>query len=246
MKLSSIARAIALVAALLACASGAGLAQMGTIPPRDSFAPSASLDSMLVLIEIRPAQAVQQDLQMAQVERSAAQLRFDRGKGLQTRAQMQIELKKSEIGVLEARASLAKSEKNVVLEDELKRQKKMAELEKTLLEKREELRKKEIELAKAEIEHATASNDALERELDLAGLREQRATLAGLPANPELVKETNRLDVELRDLQDRTLEAMVRAYERLEKVAKQEVSVNKARRNVLSAQTKLLESAGMP
>lgn len=243
MKRTGIARARALVVALLGCAAAGALAQTETIPPRAAFAPSAALDSMLVLVEMRPTQAVRRDLQLADVAREEAHLRLARGKELQKRSEMLIELKKSEIGVLEARLSLAKSEKNKVLEDELKRQKKRAELEKTLLEKRDELRKKEIELAKAEIEHAAASRDALERELELAELREQRASLAGLPATLDLLRDVDRLDADLRARQDRTLEAMVRSYERLERVANQKVSVNKARRSVLSAQTKLLEEA---
>jgi len=225
-----------LSAAPLAAQTGPGAA--GAPPAPDPFAIVAD-DSLMVLVEYRPAAEISQDLSDALSELALAEQKLIRAKLLLVQAESRIKLKEAEIASLKVQEDLANHEQNELRKKEFEARKRQAENEKQMLQKRHDLRRREIGVAEALRDYHKASAAVYERELDLATRREQRMAIAGRPVSVAVQQEFARIEVEVRDAEKKTLEAQVKAANEWKDVANREAELVKARKSLFDSQVKV-------
>jgi len=224
-------------------------AQTGSITP-DTPSPAVSTpslpalsmtDSLLVLVPLRPVDAIRRDLEALKTRKVMMEADVVSAKMMQARAETEIRIKDAQIQSIDVNLDLAKKEKNDLQKSELESKKRLAKLEKDLLERRAALRSKEIELAEAARDFAAARATAYDLELALAGKRDQRRDFAARPLTAEVIAAMARVDREAADMERRTLEAEIDAANSKQHLAGKEVDLAKSRKQVLKAQIKLMQ-----
>jgi hypothetical protein len=238
LSLREIVPSVALVVvAVLGSTSCGGQGSVGTVTP--AMAPSLA-DSLIMLIEPRSADELTNDLKDCASLKVEAETRMEQAKLRQVRADTEIQVQKSEIESIKAQMELAKKEKNPTLETDLKVKVRLAELEKELLERRKQLRDREIEMWRATADAFETRRRFLESNLQLQQKREVRNSLGDRAVTPELLSDAQKLEREIVELERKTLDWGIQAANKREEVAKQEVGVAKARREIFDAQVKLV------
>jgi len=215
---------------------------LGQTPPAPiATMPAArvSADSVTTLVDIRTVEQIQKEIEELAIQVALADERYQSTKLIQVRADTNIKVKESEIKTLEMQLDLAKKEKDNLKKADFEAQKKLAELEKQLLERRKALRDREISYWEASSDFGVTRRKAFEAELALAQLREQRGALLTTSNSPAVYSQMVSLDQQLREAERRTLEAQVEAANKRESVAKQEVEVLKAKKEIFEAQVKV-------
>ena len=239
-------RKLLLIAAVaLATAAGAQVPIPGT---GQAPAPSApplpavptTLDSAIVVVQMREPEAIERDLEEATARKSSVEQRIDQARDLQARAEAAIKIKDSEIRTIEAQLDLAKKMNDEMQKSDFEARKKLATLEKKLLQSRKKLRDQEISHGRAARDYYEEHARAFEQELELARMRDRRRDLGDrATTSPTLLTEAQGLDNQIRELERRTLDAQIRAADKRKAMAQQEADVAKARKAILESQIKL-------
>jgi hypothetical protein len=212
--------------ALFVASVGPGIVGAQTTP---------GVDSLLLLVPIRPLEAIRADVNRARQVGLAALDARGAAEELNLRSDAHIEAQKQAIDQLNARLKVAKDAKREAETVGLEVEKKAAERAKELLERRKALREAEIDLARAGQDLATAAERAYGLEAELAGQRAAAGVADGGTAGSVSGRRV------LREIEKRTLEAMKSMAEREISHAERGKRLAERRLEVMEAQVKLVE-----
>ncbi len=235
---------LALAAMLLAAPAAAqtdqgptGGAVSGIVPELNFF--SVSDDTLMVLVEYRPAAEIRDDLGRALGEQAIAEQRVLRTKLLLAQAEARIKIKEAEISSLKVQEDLAKNEQNEFKKKEFEARKRQAEREKQMLERRRDLRNREIGVVEALRDYYKAKAKVHELEGELGARRDQRNAVAGQPVSVAVQQQFIRLEQDIQDFERKTLEAQVDEANKWKDVANKETELVKARKSLFDSQMKV-------
>jgi len=236
----SAARMVGLCVALLAAPASPLMARPAQAAAIPSVLPDAPPDSLLILVPSRAPEAIRQDLASAEsmAGTGGADLVFAQGRLGEAKAQ--VEVRKSEIEALKAKVKLAKEQKNEAEQANLELQVKGQELHLAALEARKEMREAEAELAEARRKAAQARSAFCNQELDLVGKRDDLRRESASGGGAANIDALVRLQIEVRDLERRGLEALKDIAEKDKAVAEKAASVLEKRLKLHAAQQALV------
>ncbi|HEX5817905.1 MAG TPA: hypothetical protein VFY20_03450, partial [Gemmatimonadales bacterium] len=144
--------------------------------PPTLTAPAASLDTFLVLVPVRPASVITDDIAEFRTLQQRARDEGARAEVLQQRVEERMRLVKAGKDNYDARAGAAKKLDDAPTEQAATAGKKAAEVRVKHLEQRRELRAAEIDMAEAHERAAGAVVQSLQKELALEQRRAAAAT----------------------------------------------------------------------
>ena len=231
--------------ALALMALVAGASPLATRPAHAYAIPGvladAAPDSLLVLIPPRAAEAIQQDLADSEAVESAANANMVSAQGRLGEARVHVDVRKSEIESIKAKVKLAKEQKNETEQANLERQVKAKELQLKVLEARREMRDAEVSLADARRKAAQVQAGYFKKELGTPREAGQPAAMSSVPAGATNLDGLIRIQVEIRDLEQRCIEILKDVALKQRKVAEDEVSLLDKRLKLHELQLGLLK-----
>jgi len=203
--------------------------------------PDAAADSLLVLLPPRAEEAVRRDLAGAEAleSRANADLVFAQGRLGEVKAH--IEVRKSEIEATKAKVKLAKEQKNQTEQADLERQVKAHELRLKVLEARKDMRDAEVGLADTRRKAGQAQSSFFKKELELIVKRGDLLQMSSAGAGAANLDGLLRLQVEIRALEQRSMEILKDVAEAEKKAAEAELSLLNKRLKLHEVQLELLK-----
>ena len=182
--------------------------------------PAASLDTFLVLVPVRPASVITDDIAEFRALQQGAKEEGARAEVLQQRVEERMRLVKAGKENDDARADAAKKLKDAPSEQAATADKDAAEVRVKHLQRRRELRAAEIDMAVAHERAAGAVVQSLQKEL---ALEQRRAAAAGASESGAVAVAQGETAIAALELQ--VLEAQREAVKQREEVTKKERAV---------------------
>jgi chromosome segregation ATPase len=225
------------VAFLLASAAGASSAAVNP-----AVLPDAPMDSLIVVVPERGAQAVQDEAAVAESLAKHAAEHLSAAQGFLDQARARIDIVKKDIEAIDARIKLVKDQKDDPRRTELERDRKGLELRLKSLDARKSMREAEVRFADASRKEAQKTKECLEAERDLASkhglLAEIRRSATSDAKNAE---RTANLFKQIREAELRVLQAMRESADRSKDAHAAAADLADARKKLYEAQQEMVQ-----